>query len=182
MIQNFTHILSFNYTNTFQKLYDPDCKANYCYIHGEVDSSSNLEKCNLVLGIEEYQDDLHKDSANFFVWFKKFYQRIYKGTSSDYIDWLRDYEEYCKMVSGNIDSLNEVYIYGHSLDVTDRDILSRLILEPYTSTYIYYYSRSDLSKKIENLVKVIGEEELISRTGGNKRTIRFVNAAEPVIK
>lgn len=53
---DFTHVLSFNYTNTFQKLYDSQERLNYCYIHGDAKKNSNMEKCNMVLGIDEYLD------------------------------------------------------------------------------------------------------------------------------
>lgn len=52
--------------------------------------------------------------------------------------------------------------------------MNKLITMSDTNSYIFYYSRDDLAKKIENLVKVIGEDELIRRTGGKKRTIHFV--------
>ena len=38
---------------------------------------------------------------------------------------------------------------------------------------IFYHSKEALGKLIANLVKVIGEEELIRRTDGNNRTIVF---------
>lgn len=45
-------------------------------------------------------------------------------------------------------------------------------------TTIYYYSKdgrdkSDYERKISNLIKVIGEDELIKRTCGPERTIIF---------
>ena len=172
----FTHILSFNYTDTFQKLYDPAKKAKYCYIHGEAKKDNSVENCNLVLGIDEYLDPWHKDNENYFVWFKKFYQRILKGTDSEYMDWIQHAEYTYKMTKQYKPPKNEVYIYGHSLDVTDKDILSKFILMNHTKTYVFYYSKDDLAKKIENLVKVIGEDELIDRTGGEQRTLLFVKA------
>lgn len=173
--QSFTHVLSFNYTDTYRRLYDPDGKAQYCYIHGEVKEQSNLEDCNLVLGINEYLGERDRESQNPFVWFKKFYQRIYKATGSEYIDWLGDFEDFIRRTGGKgYKDKNEVFIYGHSLDVTDKDVLSRFILEDKTITYIYYLDKKDLAKKIENLEKVIGQIELIHRTGGRKRTIYFL--------
>ena len=173
--QRFTHVLSFNYTDTYRRLYDTDDKAQYCYIHGEVKEQSNLEDCNLVLGINEYLEESERESENPFVWFKKFYQRIYKATGSEYIDWLEGFEEFIHRTGGSgYKNKNEVFIYGHSLDVTDKDVLSRFILEDKTTTYIYYLDKKDLAKKIENLEKVIGQAELIHRTGGKSRSIHFL--------
>ena len=41
-------------------------------------------------------------------------------------------------------------------------------------TTIYYPHKKELGRKIANLVKVIGQDELIRRTGGNTKTIKFV--------
>lgn len=175
-IEGFTHVLSFNYTDTYEKNYDPDKTAQYCYIHGKAKPKSSLSDCNLVLGINEYLDEYTEDDNKSFVWFKKFYQRIYKGTGSEYIDWLDEFEEVYGQQPDLKDGVfeNEVHIFGHSLDATDKDIISRLILTRLTITYVYYYSRKDLANKIENLVEVIGKKKLIQMTGGETRSIRFV--------
>ena len=70
------------------------------------------------------------------------------------------------------------------MDVTDKDVLKTLILNDNVYTTIYYREkfdengngdngRDDLGQKIANLVKVIGQDELIRRTGGNTKTIEF---------
>lgn len=38
---------------------------------------------------------------------------------------------------------------------------------------IFYYNKDDLGSKIANLVKVIGQDELIRRTSGSTKTIEF---------
>ena len=171
--QNFTHVLSFNYTDTFQRLYDPERKAKYCYIHGEARKDSSLEKCNMVLGIDEYLDPIQRDSENYFIRFKKFFQRIYKDTNTDYEDWCVQMEKISIQIKLN-PIQNDLYIFGHSLDVTDKDIISKLILGKDVTTHIYFYNDEDKAMKIENLVKIIGEVELIKRTQGTKRTIEFI--------
>lgn len=51
---NPTHILSFNYTNTYEKIYNIGCrKIEYDFIHG-VAVKENADFCNMVLGIDEY--------------------------------------------------------------------------------------------------------------------------------
>ena len=70
----------------------------------------------------------------------------------------------------------KLFIFGHSLDVTDKDILRDLILNDNVETTIYYYSKTgqdkgDFGNKIANLTKVIGEEELVKRT--SEHTIIF---------
>lgn len=165
-------------------MYDIEHRAQYCYIHGKASKTSSFEICNLVLGINEHLDQGKRDEENQFVWFKKFYQRIYKGTGSEYRNWLDDFDEMYGHVTEQYpgEFLNEIHIFGHSLDATDKDILARMIKEKLTETIIYYKDKADLAKKIENLVKVIGEDELIERTGGNNQSIRFVEIGSETTK
>ena len=67
----------------------------------------------------------------------------------------------------------DLYVYGHSLDVTDKDVLRHLILWPKMTTHVFYYNRKDFSEKVRNLVRIIGKDELIGRTREKDRTIRF---------
>lgn len=160
-------ILIFNYTNTYEHVYGKS-NINFDYIHGKADIKHNLNSCDLVLGIDEYLDENEKNSNIEFIQFKKFFQRIYKVTGCLYKDWIMECFE-----NSFIDELN-LYFIGHSLDVTDKDILSELILCDGAKTTIYYHNQDALGRMIANLVKVIGEDELISRTGGSKATISFV--------
>lgn len=165
------HILSFNYTSTFEKLYGKNNNIEYDYIHGKADINNTVESNNIVLGIDEYLSDDRKNNDIEFIAFKKFYQRIYKETGCKYKEWV-DQIERNEHMSPTI--LYKLYIFGHSLDVTDKDILKDLILHNNVHTTIYYYSKEDLGNKIANLVKVIGQDELIKRTGGSTKTIEFM--------
>ena len=79
------------------------------------------------------------------------------------------------MKSGRRATMPQVhlYVYGHSLDVTDKDVLRHLILWPKMTTHIFYYNRKDFAEKVRNLVRIVGKDELIRRTRGKDRTIRF---------
>ena len=111
-----THVLNFNYTDTFRKIYSDIDDDKIDFIHG------SLNKNNLVLGINE---TLTEDTANKIVdtvYFKKYFQRIYKKTDYKYVSWLdpTDYKNYAVFDS--------VYLYGHSLDVSDIEILDKYII------------------------------------------------------
>lgn len=168
-------VLSFNYTDTYKRIYDKtvDSNVEYDYIHGKAGINHDIESCNLVLGIDEYLSDSSKNSDNEFIQFKKFYQRIYKMTGCRYIDWLEKTREFRRFLKKGNPPEHNLFFYGHSLDITDADILRRLILEEGFKTTIFYHSKKTLGNQIANLVKVIGEEELIKRTDGNRRTIIF---------
>lgn len=167
---NFDKVLSFNYTKTFELLYDKKSNIEYHYIHGKADINHTVSTSNIVMGVEEYLSEDKKDRELDFVSFKKFYQRIYKETGSTYKRWLA-YDE----ISENKfeEFSHHLYIFGHSLDVTDGDILCDLILNNKVFTTIYYHSKEAMKKQIVNLIKVIGEDELIKRTSEMTKTIEF---------
>ena len=198
-------ILSFNYTETYNKLYGKRKQIEYDFIHGRAEQHHSIEDNRLVLGIDEY---LSEDRKNFdvdFIAFKKYFQRIHKQTGSLYKDWVcevqaeyLDYIETQEEANGRMHSypgdslhsminniaalaikkviglkLHNLYIFGHSLDITDKDILRDLILNNNVQTTIFYHSKDVYAQQIANLVKVIGQEELIRRTGGPGKTITF---------
>lgn len=167
-------VLSFNYTDTYKQIYDKSAGSiKYDFIHGKADIANDVNSCNLVLGIDEYLSGEAKDKDNEFIQFKKFFQRIYKGTGCLYTDWVSLINDNNKRFAKASPPINNVYIYGHSLDVTDADIFRRLILLDNTITTIFYHSKESMGSQIANLVKVIGEDELIKRTDGSNRSIIF---------
>lgn len=206
------HVLTFNYSNTYKRLYDHAGKKTYCYIHGEANIKNSIENCELVLGIDEFLHGKSKDRELEYLPFKKFYQRIYKSPDNKYLDWVDEIKDgYKKYINRqkNLDVLldksysdgsllnnigvqknlqdmameecpkHKVYIFGHSLDVTDKDILKLFICNDNVETKIYYYRRNkddkeSLGKIIKNLIKIMGQKELIRRTGGTHKTIKFI--------
>jgi len=148
-------VLSFNYTNTYERLYldKQQIQNSIDYIHGKAKLFNTVENNNMVLGIDEYLMDERKDRETEFIAFKKFYQRIYKETGCKYKDWVetirKEYDDFLQEKERIINRANEyvgndvqrmmhrlqasavrdqkckmhnVYIFGHSLDITDKDI------------------------------------------------------------
>lgn len=66
------HILSFNYSNTYERVYGVGKCIQYAYIHGKADSEKNVESCNMVLGIDEYLKGDSKNTELEFLTFKKY--------------------------------------------------------------------------------------------------------------
>lgn len=54
---NLDHVLSFNYSDTYERIYSKGKEVECDYIHGKADISKNVNTSNLVLGIDEYLDD-----------------------------------------------------------------------------------------------------------------------------
>ena len=169
-------VLSFNYTNTYERLYGKDNPdIEYDYIHGKADIAHDINSCNLVLGIDEYLPEGERDENIEFIQFKKFYQRIYKKTGCKYLDWINGYSTRLNDTRRNkfnqvVEDFN-IYTFGHSLDITDKDILSKLILAKYARTISFHFNQDALGNQIANLVKVIGQDNLISMVHGKHARI-----------
>lgn len=185
----FNKILSFNYTNTFERIYDPNKKCEYDYIHGQAQEVPfatylyyrNIDSCKLILGIDEYLKDERKNIDNMFIQFKKFFQRVYKKTGNNYAKWISGVQDVIGGVPMYYNSM-ELHIFGHSLSSTDSDILSKFILRPKTTTIIYYHNNIDLNNKIINLIKIIGQEELIERVHRTYDNIIFQEQQKAIKK
>ena len=96
------HVLSFNYTNTFEELYGQERNIEYDYIHGKADIKNTIESNNMVLGIDEYLSDDRKNNDIEFIAFKKFYQRIYKETGCKYKEWVDQIERNERLLWQNV--------------------------------------------------------------------------------
>lgn len=157
-------VLSFNYTNTAEKIYKESLKKEIAYIHGECKENSTLDTNNMVLGIDEYWTDDRKNTHTNYAIFKKFVQRIQKKTNID-IDKLSYYStEPDGRPRGLSPSTKEIHIYGHSLDVTDKDILKQILTFNHNPDIIIYcYDKPTQGEYISNLIKIIGQDAVIER-------------------
>lgn len=169
---NVDKILTFNYTNTYQKLYytDVDCD----HIHGKADINNNIENDNMVLGIDDYLNEDEKFTNTNFIEFKKYYQRLIKGTNCDYKKWIDEINQTKSFTKHN------VYIFGHSLASTDRDVLLDFIENEKTIITIYYNNSNQYSDQICNLVHLIGPDKLNEWVHQAKPKIKFVKQ-QPMI-
>ena len=166
-------VLSFNYTNTFERLYGNRFPAEIDYIHGKADISKNIHTNNMVLGIDEYLKGEERNENIEFIAFKKFYQRIHKETGCLYKNWVTEIRADNDVLNKENVKQHKLFIFGHSLDITDGDVLRDLILNDNVQTVIFYKDKEDFGRKIANLVRVLGQDELIKRTGGTTKTITF---------
>ena len=195
---NYSHTLNRVYG---VEIMQTDNGGNFDFIHGEARTATSGN--NMILGIDEYIKGKKKNKNLLFLAYKKYYQRIYKETGNQSKCWAdtikKDYTSYKKKIkeaktrrlyqdsasdplvsrgyfrvpNDAIYKIHNLYIFGHSLDITDKDIFRDLILNDNVYTTIFYYNKNDLSSKIANLVKVLGQDELIKRTGGSTKTIEF---------
>lgn len=141
VFQNVDKILSFNYTDTYRKLYNSDVEVKF--IHGSIDDVRGI-----ILGISnDEQDELDTMDVS-LIKFKKYYQRAVKDTFYSVDDFLNDENtEY------------NVSIVGHSINVTDRDILVGLMEHPRTKITIYYHNETAHAQQVVNLISLVGKKE-----------------------
>lgn len=171
-------VLSFNYTNTFERVY-ASCfpeKPEYCYIHGRASLTNNIDSNNMVLGIDEFLDPVSRNSDLEYIGFKKYYQRILNQTDYNYTQWLKEQSE------------KNIYVIGHSLDSTDQDVLRDLFLQDrfhnaavesspdQVRIKVFYHNRENNATQIKNLVKVLGYDNLnaLARGADLYRSIEFL--------
>ena len=164
-----THILSFNYTDTYSKVYGIEYQnIKYDFIHGKVSGKLDIQENNMVLGIDEYLGEENRRRNVDFIEFQKYYQRIQKKTGCAYKEWE---DEINKNYDRYQNKKIELFVFGHSLDVTDEDVLREFLLDEKVITTIYYYDKAAFDRCIANLVKVIGRENLIERIYGKIRAL-----------
>lgn len=171
---NPTHVLSFNYTNTYERVYDNGCRnIQYDFIHGQA-IKENLGVSNMVLGIDEYFDEGERSKNIEFIEFQKYYQRMQKKTKCDYKEWKEKIAEARKK---DKNERVELYIFGHSLDSTDKDVLLEFLMNDGVTTTIFYYDQAAYERGLANLVKILGAEELLAQMYGKDKTIKFIQQA-----
>lgn len=177
-------LISFNYSDTYRNVYaDTKIYVKCDFIHGKAKNNINypydlkriIDSNNMVLGIDEYLDDDRKNKEIDFIAFKKYYQRIHKQTGNKYKDWL---ELIDKAVEAGRKEENNLYIFGHSLDDTDGDILRDILKNENIKTTIFYKDKEKMGQQITNLVKVIKCDEVIKRVYGNSPNIIFKRQSE----
>ncbi len=176
------YVINFNYTDTYQRVYG---NGSVYHIHGKADTEHSIEENNMVLGIDEYWVGAERDERTNFTIFKKFSQRIQKHTGNGSYKYLKEvqdvFEAKGKQWSGNADTsevhpdgVSYVYVFGHSLDVTDKDILSSFIGSDATSVTVYCKDRGTEGELIANTIKLIGEEKLLDKANHVPVKLKYV--------
>lgn len=134
-------VISLNYTSTFEKLYSND---NVIHLHGDTEG-------NIVLGINPDESDLLETIDTSFIEFKKYYQRTLYESDLEYLRWLTN-------ISNTVRSDLRLIVMGHSLDITDQDVIQDLFKTADNIVVLYHDSNAKASY-IKNLVNIFGKFE-----------------------
>ena len=169
-------VISFNYTHT-EELYGIK-PENVHHIHGMIRTDWNEGKSNIVMGLNE-----QREQKLDFIYFVKYFQRIQKATGVEYKQFVENY--LTTVYGGTYREEFELYIYGHSLDETDEDILKFVIgdidkngnirFKP-EKIIIFYYDPTDYEQKVINLIKLFGRN--IVEENMEKKMFDFVKIVD----
>ena len=159
-LKNNDYVLTFNYTNTYAELYGS--KADIIHVHGKLDDS-------IVLGVNSNEYDNVGNNDYKFIRYKKYYQRITKRTLDD----LNPLFTYIKLTTEQ----RCLSIIGHSLDVSDRDILT-VIFDVFDVIKIYFHDDDALDSYVKNLKLIFGAKELSKMTFSQKVIFRKLPSNE----
>jgi hypothetical protein len=158
-IKNVDKVLSFNYSNTFERLYTPNYKeyglipvegTEICYVNGKASTSS--ARPSIVFGCDYY--DFNRKHLTEY---NKTFQRTALHTDGYYRSWLNE----C------VEDYNHLQIVGHSLGKTDWEIIRPFVTSEKIVTSVYYHSESSMKELIHNMMGMVGQEFMI------KKSIRF---------
>lgn len=173
---NIDKVLSFNYTHIYEKVYGINEKQDIHYIHGETTQNAIIGN-NMVLGIDEYRDNYERSLHTNYNIYKKFTQRVINETGFKHREWIKSMKQnyYIMKKYPTMDGkeINIVYIFGHSLDITDKEIIKDLIDFDGVKTIVFYHDKQQQTQQIANLVKMLGQEKFLEKINSVPPTIEF---------
>lgn len=122
----------------------------------------------MVLGV---RDDAFENWD--YIYFQKFFQRIQKRTGAFYKAWIPQIHRSVE------DAPIKVFIMGHSLGMTDKEILKEFFYGKYVSEItIYYHNQYAYEQLVISLVNMFRKEFVIEQTGSNR--IKFIQLDSPI--
>ena len=150
------NVISFNYTLT-EKLYGI-AEEDVHHLHGMIREDITQGKNNMVMGVSESAEQ-NID----FIYYVKYFQRLRKASGVKYKELLKKRTQDGYMI--HTDYI--LYIYGHSLDVTNEDILKYVIGDKDEDgkihmmpkrVVVFYYDDEDYEQKMINLIRLYGRD------------------------
>lgn len=150
-------VYTFNYSNTFERLYPNifvDKYSNVQYIHGSAECK------NIVLGISDLEEDLKKYKIYGFV---KTFQKLIKNTDYKFLD--NTNIKAIKSIpreAGQLRAHYEVVIWGHSLDTSDAEYIQEMFAlndsRMLNRVVIKIWYHSSPHAQLANLMYIIGKD------------------------
>ena len=164
-------VISFNYTHTPNKLYSISLEKTH-FIHGEIDLNRSKSEINtMVFGIEDKGNEVNSD----LIPYQKYYQRVVKETGNLY----EKIFIYTKLSDWSAAVSKNIIVFGHSVDLLDKEIFEKCFEIAYLKRYNYrfiftYYNESAKRSIIKNLAIILGKDKLVELTGN--RNVVFIKS------
>ncbi len=164
-------IISFNYTHSYNSVFKDIIDSNVFHVHGEC-RDNYLCHSNIVLGVSYCNSKTNTSNSNYNT-FKKYLQRIVNKTDSTLLDFESELNQMCEHDNmNNTIRKKNIYFYGHSLDITDADLLKRLFKIHKEKIYIFSLNKKDNQKHYSNIEKILSTDTLIEKS--EKKEIEFI--------
>lgn len=166
--RKFDYILNFNYTDTYKRVYKTNRITEELFIHRKMRNNPD-SPVNFVLGIHDSLEEPLCNTKLEYAQFKKYFQRILCKTGVEYQNWFQEVDKKNARLShctNNHESKNTT-IFGHSLDVTDKDILKDVICQSGTTT-IFYHRPEVLNSYILNLIQILDKKLFLEFANSGK--------------
>ena len=171
-------IYSFNYTNTYQKFYAQSADTDF--LHGRFGKDQNI-----VLGVSELQDESLKKLKAYG--FTKYHQKLFKDTDYLFLDSYKNQirENLLELEKHRENSYESVqisqayfnkitqmgkldlnfFIWGHSLDVSDRDYIVDLFslndgMDRNVRVMVYYFDKNAKFSLLNNLLTILEKDKV----------------------
>lgn len=172
-LESINYYVTFNYTNTIDKLYKNKMINNSSYhIHG------SSEKENILFGYHYNEDEM----PSIITQFTKVFKRIHYETDYTAINDISK-SIYNKITNGGfyqdeeaVVAYVEVYFWGHSLDATDTDIIVKIFdykqrTDVDVKYIIYHHNMESKFSILNNLFEILGRNKVEEYT--SSKLIRF---------
>lgn len=174
-------LYSFNYTNTYQRIYN---SVEVDYLHG-----SHGEFQNIVLGVSDLLNDNLKELKAYG--FTKYHQKLFKDTDYQFLDnyintihsMKFNADKNLKLMAAN--AFNDIrskmmkqilvkdeilldltfHIWGHSLDISDKYYITDLFslnddIDRNVRVIIYFFDKNSKFSLLNNLLVILGKDKV----------------------
>lgn len=171
-----TYVVSFNYTRTFNKYYDyaeRESTTHYTYIypHGEACADVTFESAydglvtsGLVLGTRSFDRKGYDKEYEIPVEFNVFQKHNQQHRYSTLTDFQHLLMELRKSSGSEKPEPVNIFVIGHSLDISDHAKLKHLFTENKDARItVFYHDEASFQRYINNITDILGESDVAVR-------------------
>lgn len=139
------YVISLNYTKTYETLYNDNRldEKRINHIHGTTDGP-------IVLGVPADKADEIDYINTDFLDFKKYYQRFVNQTDERFVDLI-------KYIRRDPKRTVAVFVFGHSLAETDKDII-RELFDVATKITVFFHNPTERQNYGKRLISIFGKD------------------------